>query len=134
MIDFKDKALCTNAGMARQVAAEDLNPRDYIAILRTVNEWMPLFSAGEEWAGRSRPQRLVWLPDDDELDAMRVVSISLPYVLVAKPDGSHKTLDTRQVWLARLPAAFGRKAFRCLKPIEKERKKSRRRRRKKTSA
>lgn len=85
-----------------------------MAVLRTVNEWMPFSCDGEAWKDRAEPRRMLWLPDDDELLPLQVVSVCLPFALVKQPDGSHKMIDTRQVRLARLPGAFGRKAFKHL--------------------
>lgn len=106
--------------ISRPVAAEDLRPGEYVAILRTVNEWMPLFCDGEAWKERTEPRRMLWLPDDDQLDPMKIVSICLPFVLVTKADGKHRTIDARQVRLARLPKSFGKAAFARLGPERRE--------------
>ena len=52
---------------------------------------------------------------------MKVVGVCLPFVLVKHPDQRCCALDMRRHSLARLSEAFGRRAFKAMKPTKKRR-------------
>lgn len=51
------------------------------------------------------------LPAAAETVPFRVVEVCVPFVLVAEPDGAHRTLDLRRHRLARVSDRFGQRAF-----------------------
>jgi hypothetical protein len=94
-------------------APEDLEPGQYVAILDELREYLtcePLQGP----SATSRVLQLRWLPDEDEAP-LRVIDVCVPFLLVRRPDGRHRTLDLRRYRLARLTPAFGREVFRQLR-------------------
>jgi len=94
---------------ARSVAPEDLRRGVYVALQSVIEEESPVVHVGD---GAVEPPRLIryeYLPPSAA--PMRVVAVSLPYVLVKLPSGDHWTLDVRRYRLSVLPVRYGRLAF-----------------------
>lgn len=109
--------------IAKPLAPEDIAEGDHVAVLSVITQHInvaALFGCEESWNRRPDVLRLRWLPTDELGSPMRVVRICLPFVLVEMIDGKSRTLDTRQVQLARLCDEFARKAGKRLKPGLKE--------------
>jgi len=107
-----------SAGDGSPGAPEDLRPGEYISVLQVLHEECSLFSTDERFWERREPRRMYYLPGT--IKPLRIVSVCLPYVLVEKPGGQHKTLDARRYRLARLTEQFGRAAFEKMKPRNNE--------------
>lgn len=96
--------------ISKVVPPEDLRPGDYVCPHACVLEWP---RCEESLPGQPVLQRASFIPFGTP-EPRRVVAVCLPFVLTRGPDGSHRTLDVRRTPLARLTAAFGRKAFKKL--------------------
>lgn len=104
--------------LAKPLAPEDIAVGDHVAVLSIVTQHLnfaALFGCDEAWNRRPDVLRIRWLPTDDLGTPMRVIRICLPFVLVEAVDGKSRTLDTRQVQLARLSDDFAKKAGKRLR-------------------
>jgi hypothetical protein len=104
---------------ARGLPPEDIRSGQYVTVLYTVSELFPWWCVDEAIGRQPDVVRFRKLPGEDETAPMRVIDVCLPFVLVKRLDGQHRTLDVRQVTLARVADRFGRRAFRRAK-TEKE--------------
>lgn len=102
------------AAMARAVAAEDIQPDDYLIVLTRLYEVFPFWALCESPWQKIELLRLHCLPEHDAAP-LRVVEVCLPSLLVRDKDGKHSVIDTRQFRFARLSQRFGRKAFKRLR-------------------
>jgi hypothetical protein len=92
------------------LAPEDVKVGDYVGILHVITEFPRAFLCGDQtWESPSELVRWQWMAPPGE--PMKVVEVSLPFVLVRQADGKHRTLDMRRHRLARVSERFGRKAF-----------------------
>lgn len=90
--------------IARQIAAEDIRPGQYIVKLRIREE------RGSCSFESDLEMKVVWeLPWDTE--PFRVLAVCLPYVMGMDAEESVETLDVRRYRFAHLPEAFGRIPF-----------------------
>lgn len=102
---------------AHPIAAEDLRPGMYVALLQEILEFVipslcdPALNKGKTL----EVKRAAFTPMPWDLAPLKVAGVCLPYVLARTPAGSLRTLDARQCRLALLPDGYGRKAFRMLK-------------------
>jgi|GEM_PF-3456362 len=96
--------------VARAIGAEDIRPRQYIAISEVVHrsvDWCSMFESGPV-----REVRFAAWPE--QVEPLRVVVVCLPLMVVRTAQGEHRTLDVRQLRLLELPASFGRRAMQAL--------------------
>ena len=102
---------------ARLIGPEDVRPGLYVTVAETT--WQVLYVPEESGIGapEARIARVSgW--DGDAGWPLRVVSVSLPYVLAIDRDGDHVAVDLRRSRLARLSKAYGQAAFAALKKRE----------------
>ncbi len=95
--------------LAKAIAAEDLERGMYVTPLYRVDEFMPYFGADEARRGGVKPVQVRWLPWDGG-EALGVLEVCLPFVLVSDQDGDRRSIDSRQVHLARLSERYGWRA------------------------
>ena len=106
--------------MSRLLPPEDIEVGQYVSVLHVVGESMPWdFELDATWRQRS-PVRTLWLPDRGGVP-LRVVEVCLPFVLVERPSGRHRTLDVRRYRLARVSDRYGREVFKRIQD-DRERK------------
>ncbi len=119
----------TDTLTTRRIAPEDLLPGMYVTVLREEIEACLAPSSLSDTPVRevtvSRYTRRPW----DSGAPLHVVGVCLPFVLVARPDGDHETLDVRHQSLARLTDRYGGEAFRRLAADARREKDEQRRRR-----
>lgn len=99
------------------VAPEDIRRGDYLAILRQVCEYVPLFSEGKPEDG-GLPRRILLLPKQGGMP-LRVIEVCLPFLLVEQVDGTHTTLDARRSRFARLTEEYARLATKRIRADRK---------------
>lgn len=107
-----------STSIAKPLAPEDIVEGDHVAVLSVTTQHLNLaafFGCEEPWNRRPDVLRIRWLPTDELGSPMRVVRVCLPFVLVELLDGKSRTLDTRQVQLARLCEDFAKKAGKRLR-------------------
>lgn len=105
--------------VAKPLAPEDIAIGDHVAVLSIVTQHLNIaayLGCEQPWNKRPDVLRIRWLPTDDLGSPMRVIRICLPFILVEMLDGKSRTLDTRQVQLARLSDDFAKKAGKRLRP------------------
>ncbi|MCA9238035.1 MAG: hypothetical protein KDA44_21325 [Planctomycetales bacterium] len=112
--------------LAKPLAPEDVRPGDYVAVLDWTFEVPSYFWEGEESWRREDVVRIRFLPHRELLVPLRVDAACLPFVLAKTPSGDARTVDLRQVRLARLDGEYGKRAWKALKP--RREKKGRRKR------
>ena len=112
--DFMDELRTSSS-----IAPEDIRRGDYIAILRQVCEYVPMFAEGKPEDG-DLPRRILMLPKQGGLP-LRVVEVCLPFVLVEQVDGTHATLDARRSRFARLTEEYARLAIKRIRGDRKTR-------------
>ena len=96
--------------MSRSLPPEDIRVGQYVTVLHVLRESEPFddeFDAA--WRG-VRLQRTLWLPWSGGMP-MRVVEVCLPFVLVERANGRHRTLDVRRYKLARVSERYGQEVF-----------------------
>ena len=100
----------SDALTACAVAPEDIGRGDYLCVLHELHEFLPVGCLLE--ANHRPPElvRLLWLPSSDNTP-LKVLEVCLPFVLVRKADGKHRTLDVRRYRLARVTARFAKKVL-----------------------
>jgi hypothetical protein len=104
----------TESFVARSLAAEDLRCGDFVAILQETVEWPSFFwDSDPQLLPPEQPVRLVTRGRDGGTP-LKVKAICLPFVLVKKPDGGHRTLDVRQHRLVRLSGKYAQAAWKAL--------------------
>ena len=110
--------------LAKPIAAEDLRPGDYVALLVEAVE-LPSFLWGCESVtlAPDEPVQVCYRPLESGLP-LKVKALCLPFVFVRRPCGHSLTLDVRACRLARLQPGYG---CRVTKRLKKERKGKRRR-------
>ncbi len=91
--------------IARPIAAEDIEPGQYIVILQNRVVCDPYDEDGEQWR-QPRKWRLPW-----DVEPYLVKAICVPYILVIDAEGDVETLDIRRHRFARVPESFGRVPF-----------------------
>lgn len=105
----------TESLTSQALAPEDIGPGDYVCVLHTITEHLPLYMLLESApCARAEPVRLSWLSEDGAAP-MKVVDVCLPLVLVRGVDGKHRTMDVRRCRLARLSPGFGKRVFKRLR-------------------
>jgi len=106
---------------SRFVGPEDVRPGDYVTISHTTHEVIacdaPITGSQEMEPIRVRTlSALAGWP-------FKVVSVSLPFVMVIDAYGDHATLDFRRHQLARVPKSYGKAAFTSVRAAQKRRSK-----------
>jgi hypothetical protein len=111
-LDGVTMSMNRKSSIARAIAPEDIRAGMYIALLHEID-----FGCGFCWevepalmAARGPRLRIPC-----EADPYHVKAVSLPFILVQQADGDVTTLDARRYRFARLPSAFGRKAFESMR-------------------
>ena len=108
--------------MSRSLPPEDILVGQYVTVLHVVGEYLP-FDCDSDAACRGvHPLRTLWLPDSGGMP-MRVIQVCLPFVLVERPNGRHRTLDVRRYKLARVSDQYGEEVFRHIREDCEKRKK-----------
>lgn len=101
------------------VAAEDIKPGDYLAVLSEIFEFPSFFwCCMSESLPPDQPVRLRQLPGDSGLPH-KVENVCLPYVYAKLPSGRVAILDTRKHQLVRLSAGSGRQIWKLLRKLER---------------
>jgi hypothetical protein len=99
--------------LSKPLAPEDVRRGDYVAILRVTCELPSFLWCAESYTlPADEPVRIAFVPAPDQLP-LRVKSLSLPFVLVKSPAGTHHIIDMRQCRLARLDSCFARRAWKA---------------------
>lgn len=92
--------------LARPLAPEDITAGDHVCVLSVMYEVLP--PCFEARPGTCiEPVRVACAPRGGGLP-MKVIDTCLPYVLVKRHDGKHRTLDIRRHKLARVSKRFAR--------------------------
>ncbi|MEM1353739.1 MAG: hypothetical protein AAGC44_07075 [Planctomycetota bacterium] len=102
------------ARMSRNIAPEDIRPGMFIAVSRSICQLIPS-SVEEGWDKQPRTVDVPFIPQDSG-QAMKVLEVCVPFVLVELPCGLKQSLDLRRQSVMRLSFAFGQAAFR--KPVK----------------
>lgn len=102
--------------LAKPLAPEDVRAGDFVAILDWMFEAPSFFWCDSSQWQQEDVVRFRFLPHRELLGPLRVESACLPFLLVESPCGDCRTLDLRQVRLARLDRQYGRRAWKKLKP------------------
>lgn len=97
--------------LARPLKPEDIAPRQYVAVLHVVDEYLPLLCAPEGDFSPPREVRRFALVPEQPVELMQVIDVCLPFVLVKMPDGRRATIDVRRHRLARVDDDFGKRVF-----------------------
>lgn len=97
------------ASLAATVAGDDLEAGQYVAVLAEIREYLSIFWDDRAGCGLS-PQETVRIPFAPTLagEPLRIEAICLPFVFVKSPSGEHRSLDIRNVRLARLNAEYAK--------------------------
>jgi hypothetical protein len=94
----------------------------YVTVLHVVGEYLPFdYDSDAAWRG-VHPLRTLWLPYSGGMP-MKVIEVCLPFVLVERPSGRHRTLDVRRYKLARVSDQYGQEVFRHIREDREKRKK-----------
>ena len=108
--------------MSRSLPPEDIVAGQYVTVMHVVGEYLPWdCDADAAWRG-VRPVRTLWLPDAGGMPMM-VVEVCLPFVLVQRANGKHRTLDVRRHKLARVSERYGDEVFKRIRQDKKKRNK-----------
>lgn len=99
--------------ISKALAPEDVRAGDYVGVVGVVLELLRWECAPAIPGTGPEMARVLCMPSE-EVGPERVVAVCLPLVLVEDAHGRHRTLDARQVRLARLSERFGKKAFKRL--------------------
>ena len=104
---------------SRFVGPEDVRPGDYVTISHITIEVLacdaPAIGVKEMEPIRVRTMSMMagW--------PFKVISVSLPFVMVVDADGDHTTLDFRRHELARVAKSYGEAAFQSVRTTAKRR-------------
>lgn len=106
----------TVTGTARVLAPEDVAVGQFVTIHRLMSQLLWI----EDGNAYNAPPRLDviscrHLPARPGVP-LKVKAVCLPYVLVKHPKGKSKLIDLRRVDIALLDTAFGKAAYKALKP------------------
>jgi len=82
--------------IARPIAPEDIRKGMYVAVLSITHELLPLFCESAWVFERGEPYRMAFLPDEEESQPLKVVSLCLPFVFVKDAKRQCRTLDLRR--------------------------------------
>ncbi len=111
--------------MSRSLPPEDIAAGQYVTVLHEVCEFLPWDCRQEASWRPVQPLRTLCLPESGGVP-MKVIQVCLPFVLVERPNGRHRTLDVRRYKLARVSDQYGDEAFRRIRQ-EQDRSKNKRR-------
>jgi hypothetical protein len=102
--------------LAKGLAPEEIRRGDFVAPLYVVHEWPSWFwcCGDDSLYPREELVRTRSMPGE-EAAPLKVIEICLPFVLVETAQREGKTLDVRQMGLARLDRRFARKARRAFR-------------------
>jgi hypothetical protein len=103
----------TESDISRQLAPEDIREDDYVAVIGEILQIVRWDCAPAVPGTPPETAHVLCFPFDNA-EPLRVVSVCLPFVLVVDAKGGHRTLDARQLRLARVSERFGKKAFKRL--------------------
>jgi hypothetical protein len=108
-------AAATATTLARCLAPEDIQPRDYVTPLSMLAEVPSYWWCADDWSlPRDLPVTIRFITNCDGAP-LRVKAICLPFVLVKQPSGQSLTLDLRKWRLARLNRRYARRAWKAYK-------------------
>lgn len=106
--------------VAARIAGEDIEQRDYVAVLNEIVEWPSFLWCGSSFSlPTDEPVRTRYLPRDPG-QPHKVIGVCLPFIYVKPPRGEIIAFDTRQQQLVRLEPDNGRRIW---KQMRKKRKK-----------
>jgi hypothetical protein len=97
------------ASLAATVAGDDLEVGQYVAVLSEIREYLSIF--WDESAGNGlSPHETVRIPFVPAIagEPLRIEAICLPFVFVKSPGGEYRSLDVRNVRLARLDGEYAK--------------------------
>ncbi|TWT76818.1 hypothetical protein Pla123a_22410 [Posidoniimonas polymericola] len=113
--------------LAKTLAPEELRVGEYVAVLNEVVEVGSFcWNADPSLLPPDQPVRIV-IRSQEPGTPLRVRSICLPFVLVKRPCGQHRTLDVRGCQLVRLDRVYARAARDACRGPKKKGKRRRRR-------
>jgi len=108
-----DNVQIPEQNMARALAPEDILIGEYVAFLSMIEEIEPFVFTFEF------SPRTICAPKYESfpcsVEPMKVRAVCLPYVFIKDVKGKLRTLDVRQVRLARLPKEYGSSVWKCLR-------------------
>ncbi|MHC4091351.1 MAG: hypothetical protein ACYSVY_13930, partial [Planctomycetota bacterium] len=108
--------------MSRSLPPEDIRVGQYVTVMHVLRESEPCDCESDvAWRG-VRLQRTLWLPWSGGWP-MKVVEVCLPFVLVERANGKHRTLDVRRYKLARVSDRYGDEVFKRVREDQGKRKK-----------
>ena len=113
---------CQNE-MSRSLPPEDIRVGQYVAVQHVVHECTPCFCNSDPQWRPLRIMRTLELPWKGGGVPMRVVEVCLPFVLVQRPNGRHRTLDVRRYRLARVSNRYGQEVFKRVREDREKQKK-----------
>jgi len=101
--------------LAASVAPEDLQCRDYVAVLNVIHEFPSfLWCCDATAVSPDQPVRVQCVAPDGGIP-LRVKAICLPFVFLKTPDGRSHTVDLRQVQLVRLHPGYAKLVWKELR-------------------
>ena len=114
-VDRRRVTECVSGGLraVRPVSIEDIAPGMYVTVLREVVECVAWWALDGPW---SPVEMARWERTPTKSGRpLRVIGVCVPFVLVERANGLHRTLDVRRHRLAVLPGRFGAESFRRLR-------------------
>ena len=88
---------------------DDLAVGDRVAVLRARYELVPFNDDAALTGGELEPERITLIPGNAGVP-LKVVGVSLPFVMVRDPEGGRYPLDVRRHALVRVAGSFAKSA------------------------
>ena len=106
--------------LAKTLAPEDVCVGDYVAPLYEAYDY-PSFCwcSDAVIVDRQQTVRIEFMAREGGVP-LKVIAVCLPFVLVKRPQGKPRTLDVRQVKLARLDNKYASKAWKAFTKCDKK--------------
>ena len=113
---------------SRTIAPEDLAPGQFVAVSRVTYELISDEEVERPFSHDLTPRRIRLIPCDAG-EPLKVISVSVPFVMVRSAKGAHDTLDLRRIELMQLGTTYGRASYERMRKDHKERKPNKSKRR-----
>ena len=108
----------SESSLAKALAPEEIRRGDFVAPLYVISEWPTWFWDDDGLQSREEPVRIRTTPAGDA-EAMKVLRVCLPFVLVRTACGEERTRDVRKCRLARLDRHFAEDSRRASRKASK---------------
>lgn len=106
--------------VAARVAAEDIQPHDFVAVLNQVYELPPFLWCGSGTvAAIEEPIRLCFMTSDPGVP-FKVMNVCLPFVYAKDDCGKQAVFDIRRHQLVRLESKVARKVWKRMRHATKQ--------------